>query len=105
MTSTHDHSGAPTHPADAGVDDQLRRIEARRQQQLDEMTASELDPVAISHRESVRRILQEVRAARRRFAAGLYGACTRCETAIPAQRLQLRPWVATCVPCAARDRL
>ena len=49
-----------------------------------------------------RRRLAELDDALARSAAGTYGRCERCGTAIPAERLAARPFATTCVACAAR---
>ncbi|MBU6315346.1 MAG: TraR/DksA C4-type zinc finger protein [Acidobacteria bacterium] len=41
-----------------------------------------------------------VDAALARIADGTYGECTVCRRAIPAERLEVVPWAATCVACA-----
>ncbi len=43
----------------------------------------------------------EVDAALDRVAAGTYGVCVVCGRAIPAARLEARPFATTCVGCAA----
>lgn len=45
-------------------------------------------------------ILAEIAAAEQRLAAGTYGQCERCGQRIPDARLELRPYVRTCVTCA-----
>lgn len=47
------------------------------------------------------RILAEVRSAEERLADGTYGICTSCGNPIGDGRLRLRPYVSTCVGCAA----
>ena len=47
-----------------------------------------------------RQRLAEVDAALARVAAGTYGICQRCGTAIPQERLEARPTAAYCVSCA-----
>ena len=47
-----------------------------------------------------RQRLAEVDAALARVAAGTYGTCQRCGTAIPEERLEARPTAAYCVACA-----
>ena len=84
----------------AAVDIYLSQIEVARQRQLDAMASSGLDVVAAAYRATVERILQEVRTARQRVVAGLYGTCTRCDGEISLQRLQVRPWAVTCVRCS-----
>lgn len=44
--------------------------------------------------------LHAIEEALERVEAGTYGVCTRCGRDIPAERLELRPMAATCVPCA-----
>lgn len=48
--------------------------------------------------------LADVDAALARIAAGDYGRCERCGTAIPHERLLARPAARTCIACAARAR-
>ena len=83
------------------VDAYLSQIETARQRQLDAMPSSNLDTVAAAYRATVERILHEVRTARQRVVAGLYGICTRCDCEIPFQRLELRPWAAMCARCSS----
>ena len=83
------------------VDAYLSQIETARQRQLDAMPSGNLDTVAAAYRATVERILHEVRTARQRVVAGLYGICTRCECEIPFQRLELRPWAAMCARCGS----
>lgn len=60
------------------------------------------DMVAVLHRESVERLLGEIRAALVRVDNGSYGLCTTCHEPIPPARLELRPWAANCTTCAQR---
>jgi DnaK suppressor protein len=59
-----------------------------------------LDDVLTARAESLQRTLDDIRAALARVDAGTYGRCTCCGDAIPAARLELRPYAAMCVPCA-----
>jgi DnaK suppressor protein len=77
----------------------LAEIEAARTSQLESLPSSKVDPVSAAYRGSLERILDDVRAARARLAAGLYGVCSRCEATIPAARLELRLWATTCTGC------
>jgi RNA polymerase-binding transcription factor DksA len=43
--------------------------------------------------------LADVEAALERIAAGTYGDCVRCGSAIPAERLEALPWAAYCIDC------
>ncbi len=72
-----------------------------RQRQLDDLPSSHDDPVAAAHRDGLERVLAEIGAAQERLDAGRFGSCQGCGTAIPVERLELRPWTRTCVPCAA----
>ena len=82
----------------------LTQVEAARQRQLEALPPTNLDAVAVAHRDCVERILREVRTARDRLAAGTYGTCASCAREIPQARLELRPWATTCVACGSRDR-
>lgn len=44
--------------------------------------------------------LTAVEAALSRLDDGTYGVCERCGRAIPAERMEVVPWAATCVACA-----
>ena len=68
-----------------------------------ETGSTNADLVAAAHRESVLRILEEIRAAQERLATGRFGRCESCGTAIPLERLELRPWTTLCVGCAPRS--
>lgn len=92
------------HSAPAEVRAHLDQVEAARQRQLDALPETSLDVVAAAHRQCIERILDEVRAARARLDAGLYGTCARCTRPIPPDRLDLRPWATTCAACVSRDR-
>lgn len=86
----------------AGVDAHLSQIEMARQRQLDELGVTNLSAVAAAYRATVEGILVEVRAARERVTAGLYGVCVRCDQKISPHRLERRPWATTCARCALR---
>jgi RNA polymerase-binding transcription factor DksA len=93
-----------TAPVPLEVYEQLTQIEAQRVQQLNSLGDTDLDAVAIAYRESIVRILEDVRTARRRLMAGLYGVCTACGGGISAERLELRPWATSCAACARLER-
>ena len=80
----------------------LTTAAARRARQLAELPSDHSDLVAAAHRDSVVRILEEIRAAQARLATGRFGRCESCATAIPVERLELRPWTTLCVGCAPR---
>lgn len=46
--------------------------------------------------------LAEIDDALARLEDGTYGACVRCGSAIPPERLEVRPRTTVCVPCASR---
>jgi DnaK suppressor protein len=60
------------------------------------------DPVEWARSTMLRFTLDDISAALARIEAGTYGACTRCGGQIPRDRLVLRPFATTCVPCAGR---
>ena len=97
---------APAPPAEVRA--VLQNLEADcLQAQAGVMTAiaeDGLDPVLSARAESLHRTLEDIRGALARVDAGTYGRCLRCGGAIPAARLELRPFAATCVPCAGAAR-
>lgn len=78
----------------------LEAAAASRERQLAELPPARGDLVAAAHRDSVERILSEIRAAQARLETERFGRCERCSVAIPPARLELRPWTALCVGCA-----
>jgi DnaK suppressor protein len=58
------------------------------------------DPVAQRRAADLKGTIEQVDAALARIDAGTYGACTKCGTAIPEERLEIRPFSATCVACS-----
>jgi DnaK suppressor protein len=70
-----------------------------REMALAEAATSMPDPVAVSRAARLLRTVEEIDAALERIADGTYGACVRCGRAIPAARLEFRPFAATCVAC------
>jgi DnaK suppressor protein len=52
---------------------------------------------AVSTQEALLAMLDDVRRARRRVAAGSYGICDVCGEPIPEGRLEARPWSTRCV--------
>ena len=81
------------------IDAELAEQEASRASQLAGIDTSP-DEVTTAYRETVSRLLEEIRLARRRIAEGTYGCCVRCGTDIPAARLELRPWASAGTGCA-----
>ena len=51
-------------------------------------------------RQQAERRLVEIDEALARVAAGVFGRCERCGSAIPEERLRARPSASTCVACA-----
>ncbi|MDP6436209.1 MAG: TraR/DksA C4-type zinc finger protein [Gammaproteobacteria bacterium] len=47
--------------------------------------------------------LAQINAALRRMDDGTYGICTSCGEEIDKQRLDARPYAATCIRCATSD--
>ena len=47
---------------------------------------------------------REVQAALDRLDAGTFGTCEECGAAIPAERLEILPYVRHCMGCAERAR-
>ena len=79
------------------------RADAVRQREaaLAECAQSVPDPVAQRRSADLKETIEQIDAALARIDAGTYGACTRCGTAIPEERLELRPFTATCVACSS----
>jgi DnaK suppressor protein len=73
----------------------------QREEALAECAQSVPDPVAQRRAADLKDTISEIDAALARIDAGTYGSCTRCGTAIPEERLELRPFSATCVGCSA----
>lgn len=63
-----------------------------------EGTAMATDRItAVSAQEQLMSMLADVRRARERVAEGTYGLCEVCGEAIPAGRLEARPWAVRCI--------
>lgn len=45
-------------------------------------------------------IIAQINAALQRMDDGTYGLCLNCQSPIPVERLELRPYGPTCVPCS-----
>jgi RNA polymerase-binding transcription factor DksA len=73
----------------------------QREQALAECAQSVPDPVAQRRSADLQVTLNEIDAALARIDAGTYGACTRCGSAIPEERLELRPFASRCVTCTS----
>lgn len=81
---------------------ELQEAAETRRQQLEGLTSAEADEVTRAQREALNQVLLEISAARQRLREGTFGACTGCAQSIPVERLEIRPWSATCVSCARR---
>lgn len=76
--------------------DQLAELTIRsRQPERDGYTDDTLSALIASTRQAV----ADTAHALRRMAEGSYGACERCSTDIPLQRLEILPHARFCVPC------
>jgi DnaK suppressor protein len=71
----------------------------QREEALAECAQSVPDPVAQRRSADLQVIIDEIDAALARIAVGTYGRCTGCQTEIPEERLELRPFAGTCVSC------
>ncbi|WP_100501980.1 TraR/DksA family transcriptional regulator [Geodermatophilus chilensis] len=80
---------------------ETQRADCVRQREfaLAESATSMPDPVAVNRAASHLRRIEEIDAALERIAAGTYGVCTYCGSAIPTERLELRPFAVGCVSC------
>lgn len=101
MTLEHTSTAIPRHLRE--VDRRLARIQEDRENQLSATPRVPDDPAVVAYRASLEATLRDVRFARERVAADDYGTCPRCKGSIAAERLELRPWVPTCAPCAGND--
>ena len=72
-----------------------------REEALAECAQSVPDPVAQRRASDLKDTIEQVDAALARIDAGTYGVCAQCGTAIPEERLELRPFTATCVACSS----
>jgi RNA polymerase-binding transcription factor DksA len=73
----------------------------QREDALAECAQSVPDPVAQRRSADLLVTLGEIDAALARIEAGTYGRCTGCQSEIPEERLELRPFARTCVRCTA----
>jgi DnaK suppressor protein len=71
----------------------------QREEALAECAQSVPDPVAQRRSADLQVTIDEIDAALARIDAGTYGRCTGCQTEIPEERLELRPFAGTCVSC------
>lgn len=81
---------------------ELDEAQTARREQLDLLPPTEVDHVANLQRATLLQTLEEIDSARQRLADGTFGTCTTCQQPISIDRLDFRPWSATCVHCAGR---
>ena len=72
----------------------------QREEALAECAQSVPDPVAQRRSADLKDTIAEIDVALARIDDGTYGACSKCGTTIPEERLELRPFTATCVACS-----
>ena len=106
MSTSLDTPPVPTGDSSPGSDrfrvllEDLRADFVRqREDALVECAQSVPDPVALTLSASLQRSIEEIDAALGRLDAGTYGRCVHCGTAIPEERLELRPFTDSCVRC------
>lgn len=80
----------------------LAEAAANRLDQLERLPLAEDDQVTAVQRSALQQTLGEITAAQQRIAEGTFGTCTACAEPISLDRLEFRPWSATCVGCAGR---
>jgi DnaK suppressor protein len=76
----------------------------QRELALAEAATSLPDPVALNRAARLALTIEEIDAALHRIAEGTYGRCVQCGVAIPAERLEFRPFAAGCVACQSSAR-
>ena len=94
-------SPAPTTASPFRLLLETQRADCVRQRELAlaETATSMPDPVTVNRAASLLRTIEEIDAALERIAAGTYGTCVHCGSAVPAERLEFRPFAAACVSC------
>jgi RNA polymerase-binding transcription factor DksA len=101
--STPDTAAARSATTPARFRDLLDDLRAdcvqQREQALAETATSMPDPVAMRRAATLLRTTEEIDAALRRITDGHFGVCTHCRSDIPVERLEFRPYAATCVAC------
>lgn len=79
----------------------LEEAAATRRDQLERLRAAGHDPVGDAQQAGLAHTLDEISRACGRIEAGTFGDCTVCRGPIALQRLEFRPWSATCVGCTS----
>jgi DnaK suppressor protein len=101
-----------TAPAPATTWDAVRvlledqRVDCVRQRELAlaQAATSLPDPVVVRRVASLLRTIEEIDDALQRITDGTYGVCAHCRGDIPVERLEFRPYAATCVACQQPTR-
>lgn len=104
MSTTLDHSPLSASAWDhfrALLEDQRALCLQQRAEALAECAQSVPDPVAQRRSSDLQTTLDEIEAALARIDSGTYGSCVRCASAIPEERLRMRPFARACVACAS----
>lgn len=102
---TADTTIAPTgsrHASLLALAPALEEAAAMRRDQLERLRAAGHDPVGDAQQAGLTHTLEEISRARGRIESGTFGDCTACRGPIALQRLEFRPWSATCVGCTSR---
>ena len=102
MSTTLDTSSAPATWDRFRTLLETQRADCLRQREeaLAECAQSVPDPVAQRRSADLKETIEQIDAALARIDAGTYGTCTKCGTSIPEERLEVRPFSATCVACS-----
>ena len=82
------------------LDAELAELERKRDEQLTSLADAAGDPVAVAYRDSVARILAEIRVARHRLREGTHGVCVGCRGTVSRERVEALPWATQCADCA-----
>jgi DnaK suppressor protein len=82
-----------------------QRLAHERNSRLAQLTAIEghgpagVEDIAAAQTAAIRSVLAEIDAAENRISDGTYGMCQLCGQTIPAERLEILPYVRHCVAC------
>ena len=89
-------------PPWTSLDATLAGLERKREEQLASLGDARGDLVVIAHKESVARILDEIRTARQRLRDGTHGVCVTCHGAVGDELIDSLPWAIRCAGCVRR---
>ncbi|MFB9890839.1 TraR/DksA family transcriptional regulator [Planobispora takensis] len=84
------------------LDQRRRQLHDLREQEQDGSGADGTWQELVLSLTTAERAVAELSQAFDRLAAGTYGRCTHCRTAIPFERLKVRPLARTCIDCQRR---